>query len=214
MDLWYSRVGVQEIVEQAAAVGTPKQLKRAEKNVAKARSRDSLKRSTSWTETVDGQPRIRNDPPVIVPIHEPFAAEQHAQLNEALREVLRCHRSTLPRDRRHVLERFRYADTARNVVGVGSVGTRAWIMLLLGRDDGDPLFVQLNEAEASVLEPFLGASEFDNHGQRVVEGQRLTQGASDIDARAGCARATSTGSPATSTSASCGTRRDRRSSSS
>ena len=79
-----------------------------------------------------------------------------------------------------MLERFRYADTARNVVGVGSVGTRAWIMLLLGRDDGDPLFLQLKEAEASVLEPFLGASEFDNHGQRVVEGQRLTQGASDI----------------------------------
>ena len=180
MDLWYSRVGVQEIVEQAAAVGTRKQLKRAEKNIAKARSKDSLRAFDKLTETVDGQPRIRNDPPVIVPIHELFAAEQHAQLDEALREVLRSYRSTLARDRRYLLERFRYADTARKVVGVGSVGTRAWIMLLLGRDDGDPLFLQFKEAEASVLEPFLGASELDNHGQRVVEGQRLTQGASDI----------------------------------
>ena len=83
-------------------------------------------------------------------------------------------------DRRRLLERFRYVHLARKVVGVGSVGTRAWIMLLLGRDGSDPLFLQFKEAEASVLEPFLGESQFANHGQRVVEGQRLTQAASDI----------------------------------
>ena len=87
---------------------------------------------------------------------------------------------SLPGDRRRLLERFRYVHSARKVVGVGSVGTRAWIVLLLGRDEGDPLFLQVKEAEASVLEPFLGTSAFSNHGQRVVEGQRLTQAASDI----------------------------------
>jgi uncharacterized protein (DUF2252 family) len=94
--------------------------------------------------------------------------------------MVRAYRATLPNDRRQLLERFRYVDAARKVVGVGSVGTRAWILLLLGRDGEDPLFLQFKEAEASVLEPFLGTSGFDNHGQRVVEGQRLTQAANDI----------------------------------
>ena len=94
--------------------------------------------------------------------------------------MIRSYRATLPSDRRQLLERFRYVDAARKVVGVGSVGTRAWIMLMLGRDDADPLFLQFKEAQASVLEPFLGASEYEQHGQRVVEGQRLMQAASDI----------------------------------
>ena len=97
-----------------------------------------------------------------------------------MRGVIRSYRRTLTADRRRLLERFRYVHAARKVVGVGSVGTRAWIVLMLGRDDNDPLFLQLKEAQASVLEPFLGKSEFANHGQRVVEGQRLTQAASDI----------------------------------
>ena len=97
-----------------------------------------------------------------------------------MRGAIRSYRRTLAGDRRRLLERYRYVHAARKVVGVGSVGTRAYIMLLLGRDGGDPLFLQFKEAEASVLEPFLGKSEFANHGQRVVEGQRLTQAASDI----------------------------------
>ena len=92
----------------------------------------------------------------------------------------RGYRRTLQGDRRHLLERFRYVHAARKVVGVGSVGTRAWIMLMLGRDNDDPLFLQLKEAQPSVLEPFLGKSQYANHGQRVVEGQRLMQAASDI----------------------------------
>ena len=97
-----------------------------------------------------------------------------------MRAIIRSYRRTLTGDRRHLLERFRYVDSARKVVGVGSVGTRAWIVLMAGRDDDDPLFLQFKEAEPSVLEPFLGKSEFAQHGQRVVEGQRLMQSASDI----------------------------------
>ena len=102
------------------------------------------------------------------------------EFEEFLRGAIRSYRRTLTGDRRRLLERYRYVHAARKVVGVGSVGTRAYIMLLLGRDAGDPLFLQFKEAEASVLEPFVGKSEFANHGQRVVEGQRLTQAASDI----------------------------------
>ena len=94
--------------------------------------------------------------------------------------MIRGYRRTLQGDRKHLLERFRYVHAARKVVGVGSVGTRAWIILMLGRDNEDPLFLQLKQAEASVLEPFLGKSQYANHGQRVVEGQRLMQAASDI----------------------------------
>ena len=101
-------------------------------------------------------------------------------MDEALQTVIRSYRATLPDDRRLLLERFRYVDAARKVVGVGSVGTRAWIMLLLGRDNVDPLFLQFKEAEASVLEPYLPASRYKHHGQRVVEGQRLMQAAGDI----------------------------------
>jgi hypothetical protein len=97
-----------------------------------------------------------------------------------VRLLIRGYRRTLPGDRRKLIERFRYVDAARKVVGVGSVGARAWVVLMLGRDNDDPLFLQAKEAQASVLEPFLGKSEFANHGQRVVEGQRLMQAASDI----------------------------------
>ena len=117
-----------------------------------------------------------SDPPLIVPISELFSGEQAI---EAERLVIRQYRRTLLGDRRHLLERFRLVDAARKVVGVGSVGTRAFILLFLGRDDEDPLFLQMKEAQASVLEPFLGKSEFASHGQRVVEGQRLMQAASD-----------------------------------
>ena len=131
------------------------------------------------TTIVDGEPRIIGDPPLIVPI-EDVAGDQVDRLEEFLRSVIRSYRRTLAGDRRKLLERFRYVHAARKVVGVGSVGTRAWICLMLGRDDEDPLFLQFKEAQPSVLEPFLGRSEFANSGQRVVEGQRLTQAASDI----------------------------------
>ena len=180
LDIWYSRIHTEEIMRRAVPVGTHKQVKRAQRNVAKARAKDSLRAFGKLTEMVNGETRIVSDPPVIVPLHELAPADRHAEVDEAVRALIRSYRSTLTDDRRHLLERFRYVDGARKVVGVGSVGTRAWIMLLLGRDDEDPLFLQIKEAEASVLEPFLGKSEFRNHGQRVVEGQRLTQAANDI----------------------------------
>ena len=180
LDTWYSRVQIEEILAGAAEVGTKEQLRRAEKNIAKARSKDRLRAFGKLTEEVDGEPRIRSDPPVVVPIHELFDAEHHRAVDEALHAAIRSYRATLTGDRRKLLERFRYVDAARKVVGVGSVGTRAWIMLLLGRDNADPLFLQFKEAEASVLEPFLGSSKYRQHGQRVVEGQRLMQAAGDV----------------------------------
>ena len=115
-----------------------------------------------------------------MPVEEILPPTELHRLDELVRGVIRSYRRSLSADRRHLLERYRYVHMARKVVGVGSVGTRAWIMLLLGRDGDDPLFLQLKEAEASVLEPYLGKSTFSNHGQRVVEGQRLMQAASDI----------------------------------
>ena len=179
LDLWYSRIDVEEIAALAAQ-GTHKQRKRFERNLAKTQSKDSLRAFGKLTEIVDGEPRIASDPPLIVPIEDVVSGVERIELEEFVRGVIRTYRRTLSADRRQLLERYRYVHSARKVVGVGSVGTRAWIALMLGRDDGDPLFLQLKEAEASVLEPFLGKSTFNNHGQRVVEGQRLTQAASDI----------------------------------
>ena len=180
LDLWYSRIDVDEIAALAAQQGTPKQRKRFERNLAKARSKDSLRAFAKLTTIVDGEPRIASDPPLIVPIEEVVSGVEQAELEEFVRGVIRSYRRTLSADRRQLLERFRYVHAAHKVVGVGSVGARAWIVLMLGRDENDPLFLQLKEAQASVLEPFLGKSAFNNHGQRVVEGQRLTQAASDI----------------------------------
>ena len=180
LDVWYARVHVDELLERATRLGTQDQVKRFEKNMAKARTKDSLKAFRKLTQVVDGRPRIASDPPLVVPVEELLAPDEHRRLEDFISEILRSYRRTLTGDRRRLLERFEYVHLARKVVGVGSVGTRAWIMLLLGRDADDPLFLQFKEAEASVLEPFLGKSVFDNHGQRVVEGQRLMQAASDI----------------------------------
>jgi uncharacterized protein (DUF2252 family) len=179
LDLWYARIEADDLAKLAQQ-GTRKQVKRFERNVAKAQSKDSLRAFAKLTEIVDGEPRIVSAPPLIVPIEEALTAVEHDRLEELVRDVLRSYRRTLTAERRRLLERFRYVHAARKVVGVGSVGTRAWIILMLGRDASDPLFLQLKEAQTSVLEPFLGPSTYANHGQRVVEGQRLTQAASDI----------------------------------
>jgi uncharacterized protein (DUF2252 family) len=180
LDLWYSRLDVDEVLAQVAPLAKAKEEKRAQQNLAKARAKDSLKAFSKLTHMVNGEPRIVSDPPLIVPIEDIAGGVGRRELEEFTRSVLRSYRRTLSNDRRKLLERFRYVDAARKVVGVGSVGTQAWIALLLGRDEDDPLFLQFKEADASVLEPFLGASEFPNHGRRVVEGQRLMQAASDI----------------------------------
>ena len=181
LDLWYARLDVDEMSKRWTADASAKQLKRFDRNMAKARSKDGQRAWSRLTRVdADGRPRIISDPPLIVPIEELLEPEASADLEQTVRSVIRSYRRTLPSDRRHLLERFRYADAARKVVGVGSVGTRAWIVLMLGVDDGDPLFLQFKEAQPSVLEPYLTRSEYANHGQRVVEGQRLMQSASDI----------------------------------
>ena len=180
LDLWYSRIEVDEIAGLAARHGTAKQRKVFERNVAKARAKDSMRALGKLTEIVDGEPRIVSDPPLIVPIEEVVSGVAQADLEEFVRGAIRTYRRTLTADRRRLLERYRYVHAARKVVGVGSVGTRAWILLMVGRDENDPLFLQLKEAQASVLEPFLGKSSYGKHGQRVVEGQRLLQAAGDI----------------------------------
>ena len=122
-------------------------MKRFERNLAKARSKDSLRAFAKLTEIVDGEPRIASDPPLIVPIEEVVSGVEQAELEEFVRGVIRSYRRTLSADRRQLIERFRYVHSARKVVGVGSVGTRAWIVLMLGRDEHDPLFLQLKEAQ-------------------------------------------------------------------
>ena len=175
-DLWYSRVDVDDVFAGMSSEVSAKAVEQAERTVAKARTKDSLSAFKKLTRMVDGEPRIVADPPLIVPIRELFTDEESM---EGARYAIREYRRTLLGDRRQLLERFRLVDAARKVVGVGSVGTRAFILLFLGRDDDDPLFLQMKEAQPSVLEPFLGKSAFASHGQRVVEGQRLMQAASD-----------------------------------
>ena len=177
LDLWYSRVDAETLIGQFRSTASVKRRKLMEKNLAKTRAKDSMRAFDKLTTVVDGEPRIVSDPPLIVPIED---LADGRDVEEFARRVIRGYRRTLQGDRKQLLERFRYVHAARKVVGVGSVGTRAWIILLLGRDNEDPLFLQLKQAEASVLEPFLGKSQHANHGQRVVEGQRLMQAASDI----------------------------------
>jgi uncharacterized protein (DUF2252 family) len=178
--LWYARIDLDEIEQEIRGRATKQQLKRYEKNVAKARTKDSLKAFTKLTEVVDGELRIVSDPPVITTAEDVLGPENAHRMEEILRLVIRTYRGTLPDDRRKLLERYRFLHAARKVVGVGSVGTRAWILLFVGRDEGDPLFLQFKEAQTSVLEPFLGKAEYPHHGKRVVEGQRLMQASSDI----------------------------------
>jgi uncharacterized protein (DUF2252 family) len=154
-----------------------KAVKQAEQNIAKARTKDSLAAFAKLTRIVNGDPQIISNPPLIVPVRDLATGDQTLG---TLQAVMRSYRRTLTGDRRHLLEQFRFVDAAIKVVGVGSVGTRSWIALFMGRDNDDPLFLQIKEADASVLEPYLGKSRFASHGQRVVEGQRLMQAASDM----------------------------------
>ena len=148
LHLWYARIDVDEIAALVAQQASGQQLKRFERNLAKARSKDSMRAFAKLTEMVDGEPRIASDPPLIVPIEEVASGAEPAEIEEFVRGGIRSYRRTLSADRRQLLERFRYVHAARKVVGVGSVGTRAWIVLMLGRDENDPLFLQLKEAQA------------------------------------------------------------------
>jgi uncharacterized protein (DUF2252 family) len=180
LDVWYQHVNVAALRDQVAAQATPERLRMFERNVAKTRRKTRLRAFSKLTERVDGELRIVSDPPVLVPIEQLFDGPQAALAEDRIRTVLDEYRATLSPARRHLFDGYRYVHTARKVVGVGSVGTRAWIALFVGRDEGDPLFLQVKEAQRSVLEPYTAASPYPHQGQRVVEGQQLTQSTSDI----------------------------------
>jgi uncharacterized protein (DUF2252 family) len=178
--IWYERVDERMLTERLGPQATARQLKQFEKTVAKAKMKDSTRAFAKLTSAVDGEPRIISDPPLIVPIGELLPEGEVRDFEAGMQALLTDYRKTLPGERGRLFDRYRYVDLARKVVGVGSVGTRAWVILLIGRDSTDPLFLQAKEARPSVLEPFAGKSEFRNQGQRVVEGQKLMQAASDI----------------------------------
>jgi uncharacterized protein (DUF2252 family) len=179
IDVWYARVDVEALVPKVAGEVDARMRKRAGKVVAKARTRDSMDALAKLTRIVDGHPRIVSKPPLIVSLDD-LDEERRSQIIATLRGVMRGYRTTLQDNRGVLLDTYELADFARKVVGVGSVGTEAWIALLLGRDDGDPLFLQIKEAQPSVHEAFLGSSDYRHAGQRVVEGQRLMQATGDI----------------------------------
>jgi uncharacterized protein (DUF2252 family) len=183
LDVWYSRVESETILAAVRDRLDRERLKRVERNVEKARRKDSLRAFSKLTHMHNGEPRLTSDPPLIVPIDELIAEAglgDREDVDRRIHKLFRAYRGTLRGELRHLAESYRYLDIARKVVGVGSVGTRAWIVLLLGRDVEDPLFLQVKEAQRSVLEPFARPSGFKNQGQRVVEGQRLMQAAGDI----------------------------------
>ncbi|HEX6696168.1 MAG TPA: DUF2252 domain-containing protein [Solirubrobacteraceae bacterium] len=179
IDVWYARLDVERRLAEWGRhldTGSRKELDHA---VAKARRKNSLRALSKLTYEVDGGPRIVSDPPLIVPIGELLGADAAPELAR-LEALLRDYRRSLPPEVRELAAGYQPVDLAHKVVGVGSVGLRAWIVLLLGRDDADPLFLQVKEAQASVLEPFARRGSVRNQGQRVVRGQRLMQAAGDI----------------------------------
>jgi uncharacterized protein (DUF2252 family) len=181
LDVWYARADITELRAQFDSQLRARQRKSLDKGLAKARTRDSMQELVKLTRMVDGRPRIISDPPLLVPIDELMPAQTDRAVLEAQMEgLIAKYQRTLETDRRYLLHQFEFCDMAHKVVGVGSVGTRCWIILMLGRDEADPLFLQVKEAEASVLSRFVGTSKHANQGQRVVAGQRLMQASSDI----------------------------------
>jgi uncharacterized protein (DUF2252 family) len=180
LDVWYRHLDADELFARLGPQLSPLMRKRTERALAQAKLSDSMKAVDKLTAVVDGERRIISDPPVVIPVTELLPAVEAEQIQASMQQLIRDYRRSLQSDRRHVLEQFRYADMARKVVGVGSVGTRSWIVLMLGRDHSDPLFLQAKEAQESVLAPYAGRSRHSNQGQRVVAGQHLMQATSDI----------------------------------
>jgi uncharacterized protein (DUF2252 family) len=180
LDVWYAKADADVLTALAGGRLQARGRKKLSAQIAKARTRDSLQAARKLTEVVGGRQRIISDPPMIARLEDLLPGADGERVEELLRDLLTGYRRTLEPDRQHLLERFGVVDMARKVVGVGSVGTRCWVVLLLGRDGGDPLLLQAKEASASVLAPYAGASRYALQGKRVVVGQRLMQSAGDI----------------------------------
>jgi uncharacterized protein (DUF2252 family) len=177
LDVWYVHMDVDSLLSELKLQRAIRQ--RFDAGLAKARTKDSLKALSKLTVMVDGEPRIVSDPPLLVPVEELGDVTQQ-QVLESMNRLLEGYRRTLAPERRRLIDSYRFIHIARKVVGVGSVGTRAWVLLFMGRDNQDPLFLQAKEAQASVLERFTKECEQDNQGERVVVGQRSMQATSDL----------------------------------
>jgi uncharacterized protein (DUF2252 family) len=181
LDVWFTQEDVDRLQQRYQSDLKSSQRKQVAKGLTKAPDRNNLQELSKLTKVVDGRPRIVADPPLVVPLTDLVSDRVEAgEITAAMSVLMSKYRQTLQEDRRVLIRHFEFTDMARKVVGVGSVGTRCWIILMMGRDESDPLFLQVKEAQASVLSEFAGRSEFDNQGQRVVAGQRLMQAASDI----------------------------------
>jgi uncharacterized protein (DUF2252 family) len=179
LDVWYAHLDVAQMRAELESRLGKRQRKAWDAGEARARSSDSMRSLRKLTELVDGRTRIVAAPPLIVPVRD-LPGGQAEDIEDWIVSLLGKYRGTLENNRRHLLEQYVYADLALKVVGVGSVGTRCWIVLLFGRDNSDPLFLQVKEAQVSVLSRYVGGRKPANQGQRVVDGQRLTQAVSDI----------------------------------
>ncbi len=185
LDVWYSHFEMDQALELFAASHTGKKsnrkrVERARKMNDKAKGRTSLQAFSKMTVNTEGSPEFLSQPPVLIPIRDLMSEDQGDTVWETLGNTLGAYKRSLSDDRKHLLEQFEVVDVAHKIVGVGSVGLRAWVLLLLGRDSNDPLVLQVKQSQNSVLEPYVGRSKYRNHGQRVVNGQRLQQAFTDI----------------------------------
>jgi uncharacterized protein (DUF2252 family) len=178
LEVWYTKMDVDSLARGWEAAAGEKEAASFRRNLEKTRAKDRMRALSKLTREVDGKLRIVSEPPLIVPLDE--LVDEDADIEAVALKIIADYRDTLPEDRRVLLDGYRFVDAALKVVGVGSVGTRAFVVLMVGRDGGDPLFLQAKEAQRSVLEPYAEPSAFENQGERVVQGQRLTQAASDI----------------------------------
>jgi uncharacterized protein (DUF2252 family) len=180
LDVWYSHLDVEGVIQRWGAGVDAQRVKALRRTVARAATKDQMKARAKLTRPGPDGLRFVSDPPLLVPVSELYGEAEAKAFQSFIHDGIRAYRRTLQGNRRHLLETYRFSDLARKVVGVGSVGTRAWVVLFEGRNTDETLILQVKEAEASVLERFVGRSAYQNHGQRVVEGQRLMQAASDI----------------------------------
>jgi len=179
LEVWYARLSGKCLCRRLQAEADSKTGAEARKRLKKAMRRDQLHAFDRHLTVTEGHPRFLSHPPLLIPVEELLAGEERERYVEVVRSFLRQYRTSLPPERRRLLESYRYVGMARKVVGVGSVGTRAWVVFMTGRDNDDPLLLQLKEAQPSVLAPFAGHTPYETQGRRVVEGQRLIQAASD-----------------------------------
>jgi uncharacterized protein (DUF2252 family) len=179
LDVWHARLPATELQARLHGLSDKESHKEVKRRITQALKRDHLRAFSRLVEKADGRLRFSHRPPLLVPVEELLDLDQRERYVEVIQSFLQQYRGSLQPDRRILVEQYRYLHMARKVVGVGSVGTRAWVVLLVGHDADDPMILQLKEAQQSVLAPYAGDTEYECQGRRVVEGQRLMQAASD-----------------------------------